>query len=112
MTLVVLIADQAAQHAPATAVWDLAELLDVDVHQFARSSALVAAHHTPAGTVEPGQSSQPVAGQHTVHGRGMQSEQIADAGRPPTPQDPDLDDAPLGPRRRAPRRAERPRRPV
>lgn len=34
-----------AQHAPAAAVRDLAELLDVHVHQFAGTLAFVATHH-------------------------------------------------------------------
>ena len=59
-----------AEHAPATAVGDLAELLDVDVDQLAGPVPFVAADHLAGGSIQPGQTSQAVAGQHrcTVEG--------------------------------------------
>jgi hypothetical protein len=43
VAVVVLDAGLASEHAPTAAVGDLAELLDVDVHQLARRGSLVAA---------------------------------------------------------------------
>jgi hypothetical protein len=108
MALGVPAADGAAEHAPTATVRDLAEFLDVDRDQLAWPGALIAAYDAAGGTVEPGQTSQSVTSQHPMHRRGMQPEQVADPRRPPAPQHPDFDDAPLGARRRAPRRADRP----
>jgi hypothetical protein len=97
----------AAEHPPAAPVRDLAQLLDVHVHQLARCTVLISALGSAdlpsSGPVQPAQASQPVAGQHAVHRRGVQAEQVADPRRPPPPRHPDLDDPPLGPRRRPPR---------
>ena len=51
----------AAVDAPAASWGDLADLLDVEVHQLARFRALIAAYHPPGGPVDPRQPVQAVA---------------------------------------------------
>ncbi|GAA5059227.1 hypothetical protein GCM10023336_34820 [Streptomyces similanensis] len=84
------------------AVGDVAQLLDVDVDEFAGPVAFVAAHDTARGAVQMGQAGQTVARQHAVHGGGHQVQEVRDAGRPPPAQQPDLDDPSLGAGRSAP----------
>jgi hypothetical protein len=62
------------------AVGGPAELLDVDVDEFAGPVAFVAADDLPGGPVEVGQAVQTVPGQDPVGGRGGQSQDRADAG--------------------------------
>lgn len=89
----------AAECFVAAAVGDVAELLDVHVHQFTGPVAFVAAYGAAGCPAEVGQAGQAEAGQHAVDGRGDQAEQVGDAGRSPPPQDPNLDDPSFGPRR-------------
>lgn len=70
--------DHAAAGSPPAAVGDTAELLDAHMHQLTARGVFIAAHD-PA---ESAQLGQPEAGQHPVHRRGMQTEQVADAGGP------------------------------
>jgi hypothetical protein len=48
-------ARRSAVDTPAATGWDLAELLDVDVHEVARMVVLVAAHDTAGRPVHPRQ---------------------------------------------------------
>jgi hypothetical protein len=80
----------------AAAIGDVAELLDVHVHQFAGPVAFVAADDVAGGAVQVAQPGQAVAGQDAVHGGGHQAEQAGDSGRSPPPLEPDLDDAAFG----------------
>ncbi|GAC55685.1 hypothetical protein GOAMI_64_00010 [Gordonia amicalis NBRC 100051 = JCM 11271] len=64
----------AAEFAPATAGRDLAEFLDVDMHQLTRLISGNTADHAPGRTVQPAQTSQAVAGQHPVHSGRVQTE--------------------------------------
>lgn len=71
----------AAQDLVSAAVGDPAELLDVDVDEFAGPVAFVAADDLAGGPVQVGQPVQAVADQNAVHGRGGQAQDRADAGR-------------------------------
>jgi hypothetical protein len=82
--------------AVPAAVGDVAQFLDVDVHELAGVVVFVAAHPLTGGAVEVGQASDPVAGQDAVHGGGGDAEQEPDAGGSPPAQDPDFDDASFG----------------
>jgi len=73
----------AAVDAPAAAVAEPAEFLDVDVDQFTGAVAFVAAHPVAGRPVQPGQPVQAVAGQHGVHGGGRH---VQDRGQPPRPE--------------------------
>ncbi len=86
----------AAQHLVSAAVGDVAELFDVHVDQFAGAFTFVAAYDPAGGPVQVGEAGQAEAGQHAVHGRGHQVQQVCDAGRSPAAQDADLDDPALG----------------
>ncbi|GAA3239633.1 hypothetical protein GCM10020256_60910 [Streptomyces thermocoprophilus] len=86
----------AAQDLVAAAVGDVAELLDVDMHQLAGPVAFVAAYDAAGGPVQVRQAGQAVSGQHPVHGGGHQTEQTRDPCGSPTAQHADLDDPPLG----------------
>ncbi|GGS74808.1 hypothetical protein GCM10010222_14830 [Streptomyces tanashiensis] len=66
-----------AQDLVSAAVGDVADLLDVDVHELAGILAFVAAYDVPGRAVEVGQAGRPVAGQDAVDGRGDQAEQLA-----------------------------------
>jgi hypothetical protein len=69
---------------------------DVDVYEVAEGGVLVAADHPAGGPVQVGQACEPVAGQDTVHGCGVQPKEVGDTGRSPPSQDADLDDPTLG----------------
>src|SRR5271165_4770091 len=105
----VMVARGAAQHSPATAGWDLAELFDVDMDHVPAPGGLHTADDSSGGAVQPAQLGHSVSGQHPMHGGGMQSQQVADSGWPPTAQDTDFDDAPLRACRRLTWAAMRPR---
>src|SRR5690349_19941596 len=92
----VAVAHAAPLHPPATAGRDLADFLDVDVDQVSDSLGYDAPDDAARRADQPAQSGDPVAGQHSVHGRGMNAQQITDPGWSPTAQYPDLDDAALG----------------
>jgi hypothetical protein len=72
---------------------DVAQLLDVHVHQLTRGGALVAPHRPASGAVEVGQAGQTITGQHAMHRGGHQTKIGRDPGRPPASQHPDLNDA-------------------
>ncbi|SHT66697.1 Uncharacterised protein [Mycobacteroides abscessus subsp. abscessus] len=95
----VTLAGGPAQHAPATASGNLAQLLDVDVHQVTGTRRLHSADDPAGGPVQPAQFGQSVTGQDPMHGGWMHPEQITDTGRAPTADDPDFDDPPFGARR-------------
>lgn len=78
-----LAAGLAAQGLVAAAVGDVAELLDVHVHQLARRGAFVAADHPSGGAVEMSEMGRLVAGQDSVHRARVQAQQVGDAGRSP-----------------------------
>jgi hypothetical protein len=85
----------AAQHLVAAAVRDPAELLDVDVEEFAGPVAFVAADDLAGGPVQVGQPVQAVADQDPVHGRGGQVQDRPEPcgtefARLPEPADPGL----------------------
>ncbi|OXR39619.1 hypothetical protein B7C42_08313 [Nocardia cerradoensis] len=88
----------APDSAVSTAVRDVAEFLDIDVDQVARRGVFVAADRCRGGPVEPAQPGHAIAGQDPVHGGGVQSEQVGDAGRSPPAQEADFDDAAFGAR--------------
>ncbi|GGZ00812.1 hypothetical protein GCM10010300_50790 [Streptomyces olivaceoviridis] len=67
--------------APASAVGDAAEFLDVHVDELAGPAAFVAVDDLAAGPVHESQAVQNVPGQDPVHGRGGQAQDRADAGR-------------------------------
>src|SRR4051794_26421724 len=77
----VLLALLAADIAPATAVGNLAELLDVDVEQVAGVFVLVAANRFTGGPVNVGQAVDPAAHQDCVHRGGGHVEPVADLDR-------------------------------
>ncbi|ODA73349.1 hypothetical protein APS67_002612 [Streptomyces sp. AVP053U2] len=94
--LAVLAACLPAQDLVSAAVGDVAQLLDVDVHQLAGPLAFVAADDAAGGAVQVGEAGQAEAGQYPVHGRGHQVQQVGDAGGAPAAQDADLDDPAFG----------------
>jgi hypothetical protein len=96
-----LAASLAAQDVMSAALGDIAELLDVDVHQVAWSLVFVAPDYSACGAVEVGQAGETVTGEYPVHRGGVEPEQVGDAGWAPAAQDPDLYDASLGPGRSA-----------
>lgn len=53
-----------AEHAPASAGRDLAQLLDVDVHEVATVGGFHPTHDAPGGAVEPPQLGNAAAAQH------------------------------------------------
>ena len=108
----VALPDRPAGHPMAAPVWDAAQFLDVHVHQLTRRGMLVAAHLPAGSAIQPAQPRQPEPGQHPMHRRGVQPEQEPDARRPPPPDHPNLDDAPLDLRRGTPRRRMRPTGPI
>src|SRR5699024_5666971 len=57
-----------SQRSVPSSVRDVAELVDVHVHQLAGPLAFVASHHTAGGPVQVGQVGAPVAGQDVVDG--------------------------------------------
>ncbi|GLW65191.1 hypothetical protein Arub01_34350 [Actinomadura rubrobrunea] len=67
--------------AVAAAVGDVAQFLDVHVHQVAGGGVLVAAHGPAGGPVQVGQGRTAVALQHAVHRGGGQAQAGGDAGR-------------------------------
>lgn len=100
----VLVALLAAVDAPAAAVGDPPELLDVDVDQVTRSVVDVVVHLLacpldphPGRGVGPGQRWAAVAAQDLVHGRGLHPQPVRDPGRTPASGDaqPDLDLTPF-----------------
>ncbi len=80
----------------ATTVGDVAQLLDVDVHQVAGCVVLVAAYCPAGGPVEVCESGEFVAAQDPVHCSGIQAQQVGDACRSPPAQDADFDDSSFG----------------
>jgi hypothetical protein len=56
--------------SPAAAVWDVAELGDVDVDQLAWSRSFVAAGGLPGDPVDVGEPVEPAPDEHRMHGRG------------------------------------------
>lgn len=87
----------AAEDFVAASVGDVAEFLDVDVHQLAGAVAFVAAYDPTGGPVTVIQAAD--AGSGAVHHGGHQVQQARDTCGAPAAQDADLDDAPLGARR-------------
>ena len=71
----------APPNAPATAGWNPPQLLDIDVDQIARVFVLVAADHTPRGSIHPAQPVQLLAHQHAMHRRGRHVEAHPNANR-------------------------------
>src|SRR5680860_520285 len=67
----VLVDRPRSQHAMATAWADATELLGVEVQQLAGCGALVADDRRPR--LEPVETSEPVAAQQCIHGRGTQA---------------------------------------
>jgi hypothetical protein len=88
-----VIAFGSAEHPPAAAGGDLAEFLDVDVHQVAGGSGLHPADDAAGGAVQPAQASHLVAAEHAVHRGHVESQQVGDAGWAPAAQHTDFDDA-------------------
>jgi hypothetical protein len=70
---------------PAAAGPDDAQLLDVDVDQFAGPGTFIAADQLPGGAVQPGQPVHAVPTQDGVHGGGRQADQRADPRRSQLP---------------------------
>jgi hypothetical protein len=87
----------------AAAIRDVAQLLDVDVHQVTRVGVFVAADHPPGAAVQMGQAWESIAGQDPMHSGWVQPEEVGDAGGAPPAREADLDDPPLGPGRGASR---------
>ncbi|KWU68029.1 hypothetical protein AWX17_27605 [Priestia megaterium] len=90
----------AAVGAPAAAVGDPAEFLDVDVDQLARCRGLVTdrfgfADGQPGRLVQKGKQRHPIPGQHSSDSRAGHSEVIADPMWTPPPSEPQRDDPPL-----------------
>jgi hypothetical protein len=83
----------------AAAIRDVAQFLDIDVHQVTRVRVFVAADHPPGDAVQMRQAWEPIAGQYPVHGGWVQPEGVGDAGGAPPARETDLDDPPLGPGR-------------
>jgi hypothetical protein len=67
-----------AEIAPAAAVGNLAELLDVDMDQIARPFVLVATDRLSGGAVEVAESVESAADQDRVHGRGRHPQPVTD----------------------------------
>jgi hypothetical protein len=67
--------------APATAIGDVAELLDVDVDQLAGPVRLVAADLFTGGPVDMPKPVDPARHQHSVHRRGRQPDSVGDRDR-------------------------------
>jgi hypothetical protein len=84
-----------AHGAVAATVGNVAELLDVDVHQLARRGAFIAADHPTAAPVQMRQPSHPLPAQHPVHRGRVETQVVGDLSRTPPPQHPHLDDPPL-----------------
>jgi hypothetical protein len=78
----VLVTLLSAEVAPAAAVGDVAELLDVDVDEFAWSLALVAAGWLTGDPVDVAESVQATPGQHCMDSRGRHVEFRSDRNRP------------------------------
>ena len=79
-----LVALLAADVAPAAAVGDVAELLDVDVEHRAGVVVLVAADRLAGDPVDVGEPVDPAPDQHRVHGRGGQPELRRRSGPAPS----------------------------
>jgi len=92
----VLAARGLTELAPAAAGGDLAEFLDIDVHQVAGTGRFHPADDSPGWAVQPAEFGQAVAGQDAVHGGDVESEQVGDARRPPSAGDAHFDDAAFG----------------
>ena len=71
----------AADVAPAAAVGDVAELLDVDVDQRAGVGVLVASDRFSGGPVDVGESVEAAPHQHRVSGGGSTSDLVGDLDR-------------------------------
>jgi hypothetical protein len=69
-----------AIYAPAATARDPAQLLDVDVDELARITRLDTANDPPSHAVHPRQPVLVVADQHSMHSRGVHSENAAQAG--------------------------------
>src|SRR5690242_16255392 len=108
----VLVAAGPPGGAPAAAIRDVPQLLDVDMDQLARRGALIPADYLPAGPVQGSQRRAAVAGQHLMHGGRIQAQAERDPGGAQPPRYPQPDDPPLGPYRRAPGTGARPRGPA
>jgi hypothetical protein len=65
---------QPADHAVATTVGDVAELLDVHVQQVARPLVLVAADRFTGGPVDLAEPADPAALQHRMHRGGRHAQ--------------------------------------
>lgn len=94
-----LAARSGAERFVATAVGDVAELLDVHVDRLTGPFAFVAAYGPAGRAVQVREPGRTEAGRHPVHGRRGQAEEAGDAVRSPPAQEPDLDDPPLDPGR-------------
>ncbi len=71
----------AAVHAPAAAVAESADFLDVDVNEFAGPVAFITPDQLAGGPVEPGQPVQVMAGQHGMNGGGGHAQQRGEPAR-------------------------------
>lgn len=69
----------AGHDSVSAAVGDVAELLDVDVDQFAGTLSLAAANDSAGGSVHPAQPVQLVAGQDAMDRRGGHGQDRSDA---------------------------------
>ena len=75
--------------APAPAVGDAAELLDIEMDQLPGTGLLIAhrhraAHHQPGGLIHLGQAGHVVPGQDAPHGGARQAQVVGDVvGAPP-----------------------------
>ena len=86
--------------APAPAVGDTAELVDVEMDQLPGTGLLIAhrhraAHRQPGGLIHLGQAEHVVPGQDAPHGGAHQAQVVGDAVRPPPAVEPQGDDASL-----------------
>src|SRR5688572_28437243 len=77
----ILVALGAADVAPAAAVGDVAQLLDVDVQHRAGGVVLVAADRLAGGPVDVGEPVYPAAHQHRVHRGGGHTHPVGDGHR-------------------------------
>jgi hypothetical protein len=68
--------------APAAAVGDVAQLLDVDVHQLAGPGRLDAAHRFAGDPIDVPEPVDPAGDQDPVHRRGRQADPGGDRHRP------------------------------
>src|SRR5437868_5951631 len=94
--------------APSAAIRDVAQLLDIHVHQVTGCGVLVTADQLAAAAVQAGQRWAAIAAQHSMHRRGVEAQAGTQPSGPQPPTHPEFDDSPLDALRRTPRAGTRP----